>query len=124
MIGAIVVSAVLCVGISGLLIAGWLRWFGDPNRANPLSDLSLIGFAIGITSVLLAIGSILYARSIGGFRHYDSPLLKIYYSGLSISAGGLIVGLLGRGRTGRLRNFAPYLSGVMILFWFLQAVSE
>jgi hypothetical protein len=124
MFGTIIVTVVLCVGISGLLTAGWLRWFGDPNRANPLSDLSLIGFAIGNVSVLLAISSVLYARSIGGFRHYDSQLLKIYYSGLSISAVGLIVSLLGRGRTGRLRNFAPYLSGVMLLFWFLQALSE
>jgi hypothetical protein len=124
MIGAIVASVVLCAGISGLLIAGWLRWFRDPNRINLLSDLSLIGFAIGNASVVLAMSSILYARAIGGFRRYDPRLLKIYDLGLLISVVGLVVGLLGRGRASRLRTIAPFLSGAMLIFWILQAATE
>lgn len=124
MIGAIVVAVILYGGIGVVLLAGCWRWIRDPDRASPFSDLSLIGFAIGNVSVLLAISSILYARAIGGFRHYDPRLLKIYYSGLLISLIGLLVGLLGRGQLSRLRNFSPILSGVMLLFWFLQASTE
>lgn len=124
MIGTIIVAVALCGGICIVLLVSWSKGIRDPNRTNPLSDLSLIGFAIGIVSVLLAIGSVLYARASGGFRHYDPRLLRIYWSGLLISLVGLVVGLLGRGRSSRLRNFSPLLSGVMLLFWLLQASTE
>jgi len=65
----------------------WVRWSG---RLSWTSALSLAGFVLATCSLLLEIGSAGYAIAIGGFRHYDPRLMRIFCNrtiGLLIGAG-------------------------------------
>lgn len=64
------------VAVPVVLVMGWVRWvrYGQIGRTWP----SLAGFSLGTASALLAVGSMVYAGMIGGFRYYDPTLLRIY----------------------------------------------
>jgi hypothetical protein len=60
----------------------------------------------------------------GGFAFYSPALLRIFRWGLYLSAGGLLLGLVGVSRTNPLRWHAPACSIGMILFWLASAAME
>jgi hypothetical protein len=64
------------VALPAVLVAGWVRW--ARRRQIGRTWPSLTGFSLGTASALLAIGSMVYAGMIGGFRYYDLTLLRIF----------------------------------------------
>jgi hypothetical protein len=71
-------SGHIYIALPIMIIWGWIRWAMRRRLRTAYSRLSLIGFALSTLSALLAIGSVLYAHAIGGFRYYDPTLLRIY----------------------------------------------
>jgi hypothetical protein len=61
------------VALPVVLVAGWVRWVR--RRQIGRTWPSLAGFSLGTASALLAIGSMVYAGMIGGFRYYDPDLV-------------------------------------------------
>lgn len=120
----ILLVAVLFVGVPVLLISGWFRWITRSQSRTAFSIISLVGFAIGTASVLLALSAFFYGQVYGGFPFYDPLLLAVYRVGLVISITGIIVGIAGVWRSNLLRWHAPLLSCSMLLFWFLMAIGE
>ena len=89
-----------------------------------VTSLSLAGFVLGSASALLAIGTILYAITTGGFRFYDPTLLKVYRAGLLLALGGLVFALVGVWNRNPLRWHAPALSLGMLVIWLIWVSGE
>jgi len=121
-IGAVSLGVIIAGPI--LMVWGWLDWAIKPAAPGGLKFLSLIGFAFGSASVLLAVGSLTYSHSIGGFAYYDPLLMKIYKTGFLLSLSGLILGLSGVWRKHLLRWRAIGLSVSTMLMWFAFAMGE
>jgi hypothetical protein len=73
---------------------------------------------------ILAIGTVFYSLTTGGFRFYDPTLLKLYRSGLLLGLGGLVFALVGVWNRNSLRWHAPALSLSMLLLWLIWLSSE
>jgi len=106
------------------MVWGWVRWLKRTQPRSWPSILSLIGFALGTASGLLAISSVLYAHAIGGFPFYDPLLLRIYRWGALLSLSGTVFALIGVWRPGPLRWHAPTCAVGTLLFWFAAAMGE
>jgi hypothetical protein len=107
-----------------VLFMGWRRWLRRPSPQSLLSLLSLAGFVLASASAVLAIGTVLYSLTTGGFRFYDPTLLKLYRSGLLLGLGGLVFALVGVWNRNSLRWHAPALSLSMLLLWLIWLSSE
>jgi hypothetical protein len=81
-----------------LIVWGWVRWSKVQPR-NPVSIVSVVGFALATTSAALALVTWLVA-TIKGFQYYDPILLLIYAIGLLISLAGLPFSIVGMWRRG------------------------
>jgi hypothetical protein len=112
------------VGLPALLIWGWIRWFRRTQPRTLPSILSLIGLALATASAMLAVSSVLYAHTIGGFPYYDPRLLRIYRWGGLLSLSGIVFGIGGVWRPGPVRWLAPVCSLGTALFWFASAMGE
>jgi|SRR5215469_1175792 len=103
----IVLAVFLVVGIYGgvpaLMLWGWARWLGRTQPRTVPVILSLIGFTLATASGLLAVSSVVWAHSIGGFPYYDPRLLRMYRWGALLSLSGLVFGIAGASRPGLLR---------------------
>jgi hypothetical protein len=121
---AVLLVCVFYVALPASLVWGWVRWGKRTRSRNVSGTLSFIGFTLANFSALLAISSMVYARVIGGFRYYDSSLLKIYAFGSLLSLGGLIFAVGGLWRPNPLRWLAPVCSVGMLLFWFAMGAGE
>jgi|NGEPerStandDraft_6_1074524.scaffolds.fasta_scaffold127505_2 hypothetical protein len=121
---ALVLAVALYGGLAFVVISGWVRWSSASKQRGLVSFLSLVGFALGTASALLAIGSASYAQAIRGFRYYDPTLLRIYRGGLMLSLSGFAAGVGGAARPNTLRWFAPVLSFSMFVLWVLWAAGE
>jgi hypothetical protein len=107
-----------------LLIWGWMRWVGQPNRWTITSILSLGGFLLATTSALLAVSTMMYARVIGGFTFYDPLLMRIYRIGMLLSLSGIVLGVCGVWRPNSLRWHSPASAAGMFAFWAWAAGTE
>ena len=112
------------IGTPIVLVLGWLKWIRQKRDYSIFSWLALISFVFGTSSALLALGSLLYARTTGGFRYHDPTLMKIYGCGMILSIIGLVLSLGGVWRRNPLRWYAPVLSLGMIVLWVLWASAE
>ena len=117
-----VICSYICVPAA--LIWGWARAAVGRHKATFSSILSLIGFVLATLSALLAAGSAIYARAIGGFPFLDPRVLRIIRLGLVLSAAGMIPALIGMLRPNELRWHAPACNAGMLLVWFYLALEE
>ena len=86
--------------------------------------ISFIGFVLGNSSALLAVGAALYAMAAGGFRYYDPKLLVIYRVGILLSLAGLTSAVVGVWSRGAVRWRVSTLSAGMLLLWLVWASAE
>lgn len=95
-------QAVVLALVAGMYLAvplmtiwGWVRWASRSRPRTSFSILSLIGFTFATASVVLAICSLIYAHTIGGFPFYDPLLLRIYRTGTLLSLLGILFSVIG-----------------------------
>jgi hypothetical protein len=119
----VIVFIVISVGLSSLMIWGWVRWVKDKQHRTLFSIFSLIGLAFASASCLLSDSTGIYAM-FHSFPYYDPTLMAIYRWGMSLSLAGIGFGVAGAFSKGPLRRFAPMVAGVMLVYWFLQAAGE
>lgn len=112
------------LGLPVVLFMGWRQWLRRSSPQARLSILSFIGFVLGNSSALLAIGAALYAMAAGGFRYYDPKLLVIYRVGILFSLGGLTSAVVGVWSRGTVRWHALTLSAGMLFLWLVWASAE
>ena len=112
------------IGLPALMVWGWVRWFRRTQPRTLPVILSLIGLALATASGLLAVSSVLWAHSIGGFPFYDPRLLRMYRWGGLLSLSGLVFGIAGLWRPGPVRWLAPVCSFGTLLLWFASAMGE
>jgi hypothetical protein len=110
--------------VPALLIWGWARWFRRPKPRTLFPILSLIGFVFATASANLALLSMLYANSIGGFAYYDPRLLKIFRCGFVFSVAAIAFGIAAVWRQSPLRWHALACGVATLLFWFSAAAGE
>ncbi len=112
------------LAVPAAMIAGWVRWIRGSQPQTLSSVLSLIGFTLATASGLLAISSVLYAQTIGGFPYYDPSLLRIYRWGVLLSLAAIVFAIVGAWRPSPLRWYAPACAVGMLVFWFMSASGE
>ena len=117
-------AVIIYGGLAAILIWGWIRWVRNSEPRSFFSICSLISFIFGTSSLFMAVGMVLYARSIGGFDFYDPFLMKIYAWGLLISLIGLIFAAIGVWRKNLLRFHSIALSVGMLAYWMIQVSLE
>jgi hypothetical protein len=100
---------------------GWARWIMEREGSYwP----SLTGFGLASVSILMAFCAGLYAEIVGGFRHYDPKLLRIFGAGMALSVIGLGFSIMGLRQRNPVQWHAVGCSLGMIAFWFLSAMME
>jgi len=112
------------LAVPAAMISGWVRWIKRRQPQTLSSILSLIGFTLASASGLLAISSVLYAQTIGGFPYYDPSLLRIYRWGVLLSLAAIMFAISGAWRPSPLRWYAPACAAGMLVFWFMSASGE
>jgi hypothetical protein len=115
---------VIYIGLPALMIWGWKWWARDKHPQSLFSILSVISLGFATAACMLSIATMIYARAIGGFPFYDPRLLAIYRWGLLLSLAGMLFGIGGAFRKGPLRQIAPISAAVMLMFWFMSAMTE
>jgi hypothetical protein len=120
---AIVVD-ILCYGAIAFVLAFGINW----ARRSPKQDTSLVfaiaSFSLVTGSVAIAISSMLYARKIGGFPHYDPMLMRILRWGFCLSLAAVIIAYKGVPRRSTNRWLLLTLSIGMMMFWLLTMLEE
>ena len=120
----ILLALVTYIALPFVIIIGWVRWAKSRTPRTLSGIFSLTSFALGSSSALLAISSILYAQIIGGFPFYDPLLLRIYLWGSLLSIGAIAFAISGAWRPNPLRWYAPACAVGMLLFWLMAATGE
>jgi hypothetical protein len=120
----VVLGIAMYVAVPAISFFGLRRWLHVRSERGSFFLPSLIGFGLGMASVLLVLSAMVWGAARGGFRYYDPPLMKIYGIGILLSLSGLLAGLGGVWKRNPLRWHAPILSLGMLLLWVLWASSE
>lgn len=107
-----------------LIAWAWIRVVRLVRLRDRSSWLSVIALAFTTLSGLLAVGSVIYADAIGGFRYFDPRLMRIFQIGLLLSLIAVASGLTGIAFRNPLRWQAPLASFGILLFWYMSAISE
>jgi hypothetical protein len=123
-IAALLLALAIFIALPVMVIWGWMRWAVRDKQWTRFSILSLVGFAFATMSGVLAMASVLYAHSIGGFPFYDPRLLRFFRWGSLLSATGIVFGLIGVWRPSSLRWHAPICGGGTLIFWVMAALGE
>lgn len=121
---ALVLIVVLYISLPILTIWGWTRWATHSRTHDLPAMLSVIGFAFGTASIVLAIGSLVYAHAVRSFPFYDPLLLRIYGTGSTFSLLGILFSLVGVWRPNPIRWHAALCSAGTLLFWVFSAIGE
>jgi hypothetical protein len=123
---AIFVLSILgfCIALPAVIIWGWVRWIKHREPRTTFSTLSLVGFALGTVSGLLAIAAMLYARAGRGFSFYDPALIRIYRWGALLSVAAMVFAIIGLWRPSSLRWHAPVCAVGTLVFWLAAAAGE
>ena len=112
------------LAVPAAMISGWVCWIKRRQPQTLSSILSLISFTLATVSALLAISSVLFAQTIGGFPYYDPSLLRIYRWGVLLSFAAIVFAISGAWRPSPLRWYAPACAVGMLVFWFMSASGE
>ena len=107
-----------------LLPWGWVRWARRKHPRSVCGILSLIAFAFGSSSSLLAIYLAIYARVVGPFDFYDPVPMRFYGFGLLLSLAGFGFAIGGFWKANPLRWHAPACAVGTFLYWFFLVMSE
>jgi hypothetical protein len=110
--------------LPAVMVWGWVRWFKRPKPQALFPILSFAAFALATASAVLALSSILYANSIGGFAYYDPRLMKIFRWAGVISITASAFAMAGVWRPSSLRWHALACAIATLFFWFAAAMGE
>ena|SRR6185295_12119483 len=111
------------VAVPAGLVWGWIRLLR--NRQSQITFLapSLVAFALGTASAVLAIGATLFSEA-AGISGPDPSLLRIYRMGALLSLLGIVLAVVGVCRPGPLRWHAPACAMGTLIFWLVAASGE
>lgn len=118
MFPALVITLYITVPL--VAVSGWARWAKQRHEGG---FFSLIAFAFGTASALLAVGTAGYA-AMHRFEYYDPVLLTIFVIGDLISLLGVGFSLLGIIKPGVLRWHAFVLPLGMLFLWLAWRAME
>jgi hypothetical protein len=107
-----------------VLLWGWVRWYKRPKPRTLFPILSFVGFVLATASAVVALLTVAYANSIGGFPHYDPRLMKIFRWASVLSLTASAFAIAGVWRPGPLRWHALACAIATLLFWFEAAMGE
>jgi hypothetical protein len=107
-----------------ILLVGWVKYVRALKHRDTFWFFSLTAISLATMSSALAVSSISYAHTIGGFPYYDPLLLRIFRWGFCLSLTAVIFALAGVWRKNALRWYAVALSTITLLFWFGSAMGE
>jgi hypothetical protein len=105
------------------LVLGWNEWVRTRTPKTIPSIFSLVSFILASFSALLAIWTIAYAN-VHTFRFHDPQLMRIFASGILLSAAGFCVSLGGVWRKNPLLWHSLLSSLGTLAFWILAAAGE
>lgn len=119
---ALLLSSYILVPIG--IFWGWTPFFFSKDGYTFFSVISCIGFALATASASLVVGAAIYARIAGGFVHYDPRLKPVFLAGISLTAAGLLISVIGVWRKNPLRWLAPACSAGMTVVWLYLLAAE
>lgn len=107
------------------LVLGWNQWVRIRTSKTITSIFSLASFILASFSATLAVWTIAYAN-VHTFHFHDPQLMRIFASGILLSAAGFCVSLGGVWRKNSLRCtlFSLLSSLGMLAFWILASAGE
>jgi hypothetical protein len=106
------------------LVWGWVRFLKNQKSQVTVLAPSLVAFALGTVSALLAIGATFYTRAATGFAYPDPSLMRLYRMGALLSLMGIVLATVGISRPGPLRWHAPACAMGTLIFWLVAASGE
>lgn len=107
-----------------IIIYGWVRWISRDLVEAARARISMAGHSLATLAFVLALASVLFSFTIGGFQYWDGSLIKLYKWGILLSLAGLLLGGIGMFRPGPLRWLAPLGSLSSLLFWLGASLGE
>lgn len=102
---------------------GWMRFAKNEKPNGVLPIVTFVGFVLATASASLGAVSVAYAQ-VHAFRSYDPLLMKIFRTGLLLSCGALLLGLMGIWRPSSLRWHTPTSAVATAAFWLMAAALE
>jgi hypothetical protein len=121
-LAALIVGGI--IGAPSLLVWGWVRWAQRPQPRSIVPILSFAGFLLATASGVLAVFSVMYSLTVGGFAYYDPRLMRIFRWGFLLSLAGLALGIGGVWRPSSLRWHSPASAIGTLMFWVMAASME
>jgi hypothetical protein len=120
----IFVVPLFCVGLLIVLVSGWMRGGRERATGDACDLLSRFGFALGTSSALTAVATIIWTRIPGLIDYHDPKLGWIYAIGALFALLGLVLSILGAMRKNLLRWHALIVSAGMLLIWCVWVSGE
>jgi hypothetical protein len=112
------------IGTLPLICWAWVSFVKSGLFQKKTVVFSAISLICASCSALLAIGTSIGAKAIGGFGFYDPRLMRIYFFGWLFSLTGIVFGIVGAFFRNSLRWQAPLAAFGTFLFWLGCAATE